>query len=155
MEIERKYLINQELWQEQRNPANATFLQQAYLSIDQSCSVRIRLTEKEAFITIKGRTTGISREEYEYTIPFSDGVRIIKMAVTPIIEKLRYKVHFEGYLWEVDEFWGDNEGLVLAEVELPDEIRQPVLPQWVEKEVSGDPRYYNLALAINPINTWK
>lgn len=155
MEIERKYLVNPELWQEHRNPANASFMQQAYLSVEKSCTVRIRLTDKEAFITIKGETTGISREEFEYKIPFNDGVRIIKMAQTPVIVKLRYKVNFEGYLWEVDEFFGDNEGLILAEVELPGENHQPVLPSWIEKEVSADPRYYNLALAQNPINTWK
>ncbi len=154
MEIERKYLVNSELWQDHHNPADATFIQQGYLSADPRCTVRIRLTNKNAKITIKGETRGISREEFEYSIPFADAVDIIKLSVTPLITKRRYRVKHEDYWWEVDEFFGDNEGLILAEVELENENVMPAKPPWAGAEVSDDPRYFNLALALNPKNSW-
>jgi CYTH domain-containing protein len=155
MEIERKYLVNKILWQELRQPVNASFVQQAYLSTDPKCSVRIRITDSKALITIKGETTGISREEFEYSVPLNDGLEIMRLAGKPVIVKSRYVIHHDGYKWEVDEFHGDNEGLILAEVELKADSENPEWPEWIDKEVSGDPRYFNLQLAINPINEWQ
>jgi len=155
MEIERKFLVNKILWQELHNPVNATFIQQAYLSTDPKCTVRIRITDSKALITIKGETKGISREEFEYNVPLKDGLEIIQLAGTPVIIKRRYLIRHEGYNWEVDEFHGDNEGLILAEVELDAETENPEWPEWIDKEVTGDPRYFNLQLAINPINHWQ
>jgi len=154
MEIERKYIVSNALWQEHHNPANATLIRQAYLTTDPKCTVRIRLTENRAVMAIKGASKGNSRPEYEYEIPYEDGASIIELARTPVILKWRYRVEFSGYTWEVDEFLGDNEGLILAEVELQSEEEKPEWPAWVLKEVSGDPRYFNLRLAINPIINW-
>jgi adenylate cyclase len=155
MEIERKYIVNKILWEELRNPVNATFVQQAYLSVDPKCTVRIRITDNKALITIKGETHGISREEFEYSVPLKDGLEIMRLAGTPVIIKRRYDIYYKDYKWEIDEFYGDNEGLILAEVELKSEEEEPEWPEWIDKEVSGDPRYYNLQLAINPINNWQ
>jgi adenylate cyclase len=155
MEIERKYLVNKVLWQELRNPVNASFIQQAYLSTDPKCTVRIRIIDSKAKITIKGEQKGISREEFEYAVPLNDGLEIIRLAATPVILKRRYVIDFKGYKWEVDEFYGDNEGLILAEVELKVDTEEPGLPEWIGEEVTFDPRYFNLQLAINPINHWQ
>ena len=155
MEIERKYIVNKILWQELHNPINATFIQQAYLSVDPKCSVRIRVTDSEALITIKGESRGISREEFEYAVPLQDGLEIIRLAGTPVIIKRRYEINYKGFIWEIDEYLGDNEGLILAEVELTSDTEIPEWPDWIDKEVSGDPRYFNLQLAINPINNWQ
>ncbi len=155
MEIERKYLVNKIMWQEMSDPANSIFIQQGYLSTDPGCTVRIRISDKEAMITIKGKSKGISRQEFEYSVPFEEGMQIIRLAVTPLIIKRRYVLFYEGYKWEVDEFLGDNEGLIMAEVELKAETENPEWPAWIEKEVSNDPRYFNLQLSINPINSWK
>jgi CYTH domain-containing protein len=155
MEIERKYLVNKFLWQELRNPVNSSFIQQAYLSMDPKCSVRIRIIDDKARITIKGETHGLSREEFEYSIPLKDGMEMMRMVATPIILKNRYVIPFQGYKWEIDEFFGDNEGLILAEVELKSEEERPEWPEWIDQEVTGDPRYFNLQLAVNPINHWQ
>ncbi len=155
MEIERKYLVNKILWQELRNPVNASFIQQAYISMDPKCSVRIRIVDNKALITIKGETQGISREEFEYSVPLREGMEIMKMAGSPVIMKSRYVIPFQGYNWEIDEFYGDNEGLIIAEVELKFADEQPEWPDWIDKEVTGDPRYFNLQLAINPLNGWQ
>jgi len=155
MEIERKYLVNKILWQDLHNPENATFIQQAYLSTDPKCTVRIRLAGDHALMTIKGESKGLSREEFEYVVPLNDGMEIIRLAGTPVIIKRRYVINYQGYKWEVDEFLGENEGLILAEVELKAETEIPEWPEWIDREVSGDPRYFNLQLAINPINNWQ
>ena len=155
MEIERKYLVNKILWKELHNPVDASFIQQAYLSTDPKCSVRIRIADGKALITIKGESRAISREEFEYSIPLKDGLEIIRLAGTPVIVKRRYVIKYQGYNWEVDEFLGDNTGLILAEVELRADTENPQWPEWIDKEVSGDPRYFNLQLAINPINNWQ
>lgn len=155
MEIERKYLVDNEKWQGTFEPADGSFMQQTYLSNGPGCAVRVRVTEKSAFITIKGETKGISREEFEYPIPFEDGMQLLRLAGNPIVAKRRYELEFEGYVWQVDEFLDDNEGLILAEVELRSEQEVPECPGWVDREVSGDPRYFNQQLAINPIKNWK
>ncbi|MFA5817580.1 MAG: CYTH domain-containing protein, partial [Bacteroidales bacterium] len=155
MEIERKYLVNKILWQVLHYPVNAIFIQQAYLSTDPKCTVRIRITDSKALITIKGESKGISRKEFEYYVPLNDGLEIIRLAGTPLIIKRRYVIRHKGYNWEVDEFLGDNEGLILAEVELNSDTENPEWPEWIDKDVSGDPRYFNLQLAINPINNWQ
>ncbi|MCX6227359.1 MAG: CYTH domain-containing protein [Bacteroidia bacterium] len=155
MEIERKFLVNKILWQDLHNPADASFIQQAYLSTDPKCTVRIRIADSTALITIKGESKGVSREEFEYAVPLRDGLEIIRLAGTPVIIKRRYVILHSGYRWEVDEFLGDNEGLILAEVELNSDTLIPEWPNWIDKEVSGDPRYFNLQLAINPINHWQ
>ena len=152
MEIERKYLVNTEKWEKIGEPADASFIQQAYLSMDPECTVRLRITDNSAYLTIKGKTEGLSRTEFEYPIPMIDGLEIMKMADSPIILKMRYRVRYKGFIWEVDVFLGENEGLVMAEVELKNESEQPEWPEWVLSEVTGDARYYNSNLAVNPFS---
>jgi CYTH domain-containing protein len=155
MEIERKYLVDVEKWERISEPADASFIQQSYLSSDPDCIVRLRITDNHAYLTLKGKTEGLSRTEFEYPIPMIDGLEILKMADRPVIIKRRYRVRHKDYTWEVDVFLGDNEGLVMAEVELKNESEQPEWPDWVLSEVTGDPRYYNSSLAVNPMGTVK
>lgn len=152
VEIERKFLVCGDEWREE---ADGTLLRQGYLNTGKGCIVRIRTAGDKAFLTIKGPTTGISRPEYEYEIPLQDATELLhSLAQQPIIEKVRYCVPREGHVWEVDEFLGDNTGLVLAEVELEDEAEQVDKPRWVGKEVTDDARYRNTALAKNPYSHW-
>jgi CYTH domain-containing protein len=107
-------------------------------------------------VTIKGATSEITRDEYEYEIPMSDANEImLHLCEHPPVEKMRYRIVYKGHTWEVDEFDGANRGLMVAEVELKDAKEEVELPDWVEREVSGDPRYYNSNLSIKPFNTWK
>jgi len=129
--------------------------EQGYLSTLKERTVRVRTFDKKGFLTVKGVTTGISRAEYEYEIPFKDaGEMLDTLCERPLIEKRRYRVKHEGMIWEVDVFLGDNEGLVLAEVELENETQQLSLPRWIGDEVSQDPRYFNANLVKNPFTKW-
>ena len=107
-------------------------------------------------MTVKGPTVGVTRMEFEYEIPYNDCVEMLtNLAEQPIIEKARYKVPYNGLVWEIDEFFGVNEGLIVAEVELQTEDQQFEKPEWIGEEVSGDPRYFNSNLVNNPYTTWK
>ena len=150
-EIERKFLVNPSII-----PFEGTGdeLMQGYLSITESGLTRIRVTGKEGFLTIKSKTIGISRDEYEYAIPFDDAKRLIKLSQGEIIHKTRTKVNYDGKIWEIDEFHGKNEGLWLAEIELAT-LNEPFSkPRWVLKEVSEDERYFNSNLSMNPFCEW-
>lgn len=152
VEIERKFLVCGDEW---RKDVGGTLLRQGYLNTGKGCIVRIRTAEDKAFLTIKGPTVGISRSEYEYEIPLNDANALLdSLAQQPIIEKVRYCLAREGHVWEVDEFLGDNAGLVLAEVELEDEAEHVDKPLWVGEEVTDDARYRNTALAKNPYSQW-
>lgn len=120
---------------------------QAYLNRDPKATVRVRIVNGNAFLTVKGKNAGALRDEWEYEIPVSDARGMIaRCASGRVIEKTRFIVPFEGFNWEVDEFGGDLQGLVVAEVELPAEDTQFALPQFIGEEVTGDPRYYNSSL---------
>lgn len=147
MEIERKYLVTGDGW---NNGTPGLRMIQGYLSMDPDRSVRVRLAGDEAWITVKGRTHGISRPEFEYPVPTADAREMLAMCIPSLIEKTRHRIECGGHLWEVDVFHGANDGLVLAEVELADEMTRPDLPPWVGEEVSHDARYYNLSLAKRP-----
>jgi len=153
-EIERKYLVDRTRWMANTYPEDASFMQQAYLSRDPARSIRVRVTENRAWITIKGKAKGIKRPEYEYQIPVKDAEELMDLAVSSVVIKRRYRHRIKGYLWEVDEFLGENEGLILAEIELKDESETPALPEWIIREVTGDPKYYNMNLAVHPFQTW-
>ena len=150
-EIERKFLVN---------PSKIPFegtgnqLMQGYLSITESGLTRIRVTGKEGFLTIKSKTIGISRDEYEYKIPFDDAMRLIKLSQGEIIHKTRTKVNYDGKIWEIDEFHGKNEGLWLAEIELAASNESFSKPEWILEEVSEDERYFNSNLSMNPFCEW-
>ncbi len=151
-EIERKYLLTGDQW---RSLAEGTHYRQGYLSTVKERTVRVRTIGEKGYLTIKGITVGISRLEFEYEIPTDDANELLdELCERPIIEKHRYKIPYGGLVWEVDEFHGVNEGLVIAEVELESDDQAIDVPAWVGEEVSGDPRYFNAALVRCPFNTW-
>ncbi len=122
--------------------------------MDADRAVRIRIAGENAWITVKGRTQGITRAEFEYQIPVNDARDLLEMCLPSVIDKTRHRIAFGGHVWEIDVFHGANEGLVLAEVELEDESVQPDLPPWLGEEVSHDVRYFNVNLAVKPFNTF-
>lgn len=151
-EIERKFLVKGDQW---RTLATGTIYRQGYLSSKKGCTVRVRLVGNQGYLTIKGPTKGFSRAEYEYPIPAEDAQQMVdNLCEPPLIEKTRYKIKYAGLIWEVDEFAGENQGLIVAEVELPDENYPLELPDWIGKEVSDDLRYYNVNLAQHPYSQW-
>lgn len=151
-EIERKFLVKSREWQEGNEPLHTC---QGYLASGGECTVRIRVQGEQAFLTIKGRTEGLSRPEYEYPIPVADAEELLQgLCQKPYIEKNRYHVLHAGHTWEVDVFMGENEGLVVAEIELESEEEQVELPPWVGEEVTDDPRYRNSNLVRNPFSRW-
>jgi adenylate cyclase len=155
VEIERKFLVNHCKWAEVRQQATHTAYKQGYIIATPERTVRVRVAGIQGFLTIKGKTNGMSRAEFEYEIPLNDALALLKLCTGPLVEKIRCKITFAGKLWEVDEFEEDNIGLILAEVELNAETEPIDLPEWIEKEVTGDKRYYNSYLSRNPFNTWK
>ncbi|HEY5218369.1 MAG TPA: CYTH domain-containing protein [Gemmatimonadaceae bacterium] len=153
-EIERKFLVREDRWR--ADPSQGKRYRQGYLSTDLDRVVRVRTVGDGGFLTIKGATQGISRLEFEYSIALADANEMLnRICVGPLIEKTRYRVPFEGRVWEVDVFEGDNAGLIVAEVELPSADAHVVLPPWVGAEVSGDPRYYNSNLTRHPYAEWR
>mgnify|MGYP001462870945 FL=1 len=151
-EIERKFLITGEAW---RELAKGTAYRQGYLSTVKERTVRVRTIDDKGFLTIKGITVGATRAEYEYEIPAGDANEMLDdLCEQPIIEKKRYKVPLDGFIWEIDEFGGVNEGLIVAEIELESEDQKFNKPDWIGDEVSGDPRYFNSNLIANPFTTW-
>lgn len=145
LEIERKYLVNSDLY---RNMAiSCSHIIQAYLARPERGVVRIRIRDDKAFLTVKSRNTGASRNEWEYPIPVADAREMIdKISDGKLIDKSRYIVDYGGYKWEIDEFHGALEGLVVAEVELPSDNIVPPQPPFVGREVTGERRFYNSVL---------
>lgn len=152
-EIERKFLVKDDRWKVGVVGVN---YRQGYLSSNNQCVVRIRTEGKSAFLTIKGKNRGLIRSEFEYPIPLAEANEMLyNLCNTPLIEKTRYHIEFAGMLWEIDEFKGDNHGLIVAEVELENEQQEIEKPEWIGEEVSYDPRYYNVNLVKNPFCKWK
>ena len=151
IEIERKFLVQGNDWR----VAPAVFYSQGYLSRDKARTVRVRIAGDEAFLTIKGQSVGASRAEFEYPIPVTDARALLAMCEQPLIEKYRRKIAYEGFIWEVDEFLGENLGLVVAEIELPAEDTVFAHPAWLGQEVTDDVRYFNSNLARHPFSRWE
>lgn len=152
VEIERKFLVSGNTW---KQSAEGILFRQGYLSTDKQRTVRVRIAGTQGFMTVKGLTVGISRAEFEYPIPIEDARTMLdSLCLAPLIEKWRYTVIDHGVQWEIDEFLGENAGLVIAEVELERDDQQVALPGWVGQEVSGDPRYFNANLIAHPYRTW-
>jgi len=150
-EVERKYLVRNDLWRERAGPG--TPIRQGYLSIEPERSVRVRIGGDKAFLTIKGKSIGSARDEFEYPIPVEDAEQMLsELTVKPLIEKTRHVIQDGNHKWEIDEFWGENRGLVIAEVELQDPEGQITTPDWVGDEVTNDPRYYNISLVRRPFS---
>jgi adenylate cyclase len=151
-EIERKFLVIGDGW---RGGAPGTAMRQGYISSQKEHTVRVRLAGDRAFLTLKGVSKGATRDEFEYEIPVADAAAMLsRLCQGPLVEKTRYRVPIEGLIWEVDVFEGDNEGLVVAEVELEREDQVVVVPPWAGAEVTQDARYYNANLAVRPFRTW-
>ncbi len=150
-EIERKFLVADDSW---RNGTLGVRIAQGYLSQDPDRTVRVRIAGEKAWLTIKGRTKGITRAEFEYAIPLEDARSLLELCLPSVIDKTRYEISHAGHLWEVDDFHGENDGLVIAELELADEEISPELPPWVGAEVSADARYFNSCLAVLPYAKW-
>lgn len=151
-EIERKFLLANDSW---RGLAEGVAICQGYLSREKGCTVRVRLVGKAAVLTIKGANVGATRLEFEYPIPVEDAAEMLRdLASRPLVEKTRYTIVYNGFAWEVDEFHGDNQGLVLAELELADEKQPFPKPDWIGEEVTEDPRYYNSNLVAHPFTKW-
>ena len=151
-EIERKYLVTSDRW---RTGEPGRRITQGYLSRDPDRTVRVRIVGDDAFMTIKGRTTGISRMEIEFPLARNHAEAMMPICIQPWIDKTRYEVNHHGMVWEIDEFHGANEGLVIAEIELPSEDTAVVLPDWVGMEVSNDFRYANSSLSEVPFKQWR
>lgn len=152
-EIERKFLVTDNSW---RGLTEGVHYRQGYLNPPDSPTVRVRTLKRQGFLTIKGPTVNSSRLEYEYEIPFEEACEMLdRLAVSPIVEKLRYTIPYEGFIWEVDEFLGENAGLIFAEIELAHPDEPFTRPPWIGREVTGDPRFYNANIARNPYSRWK
>ncbi|WP_194723494.1 CYTH domain-containing protein [Noviherbaspirillum malthae] len=152
VEIERKFLVRGEEW---KSLGNGVLLRQGYLSSQPERIVRVRIEGDRAMMTIKGRSVGASRGEWEYPLPMEDArVFLDQLCERPIIEKHRYRIVHEGMTWEVDEFMGENAGLVVAEIELESEGQGFEKPEWVGEEVTQDARYFNSNLLRHPYSKW-
>lgn len=152
VEIERKFLVRDASW---KSMGQGVLLRQGYLSSAQERIVRVRIEGDKAMLTIKGRTAGMTRSEWEYPIPVEDAQLMLdSLCERPIIEKKRYRIPYEGMLWEVDEFFGENAGLVVAEIELESESQIFVKPDWIGDEVTHDARYFNANLLRHPYSRW-
>ena len=150
VEIERKFKVRRDF----RPSGIGTEIAQGYLARDPERTVRIRIAGTQGFLTVKGKNQGAVRAEYEYEIPLSDARELLALCVGPCVEKTRYIEQAAGRSWEIDVFHGANEGLVIAEVELPSADAEVMLPPWADAEVTGEKRYYNSALITHPYTQW-
>ena len=151
-EIERKFLVKNGDW---RGLGTGTVYRQGFLSTVKERVVRVRIAGDQGTLTIKGANKGIARIEYEYEIPISDAQELLDgLCEKPIIEKTRYHIQYGDHVWEVDEFEGENKGLIIAEVELADENQAFLKPEWIGDDVSADDRYFNSNLIKHPYNQW-
>lgn len=153
IEIEKKFLLTGTEW---KQLATGTAYRQGYLNSVKERTVRVRTINDQGFLTIKGVSVGATRLEYEYEIPLEDANALLdELCEKPLIEKNRYKVNFCGFTWEIDEFFGENDGLIVAEIELESEDQAFEKPEWVGEEVTGDSRYFNSNLINNPYTKWE
>ncbi len=152
VEIERKFLVTSDRW---RELAPRVLYRQGYIPTQSGRTVRVRVAGDQAFITIKGASEGIARSEFEYSIPVEDANEILNgLCALPLIEKYRCKIEIDGLVWEVDEFLDENQGLIIAEVELENADQAIDLPDWIGEDVSHDARYYNSNLVNHPFSRW-
>jgi adenylate cyclase len=149
IEIERKFLVDKDKWKQLSKPVGLP-VRQGYLLTEPGKTIRVRIAGAKGYLTIKGGTAGIKRNEFEYEIPEKDAKELFESFSNAVVAKIRYKIIHHEWLWEVDEFLDDNEGLIIAEIELETEAEEFDLPEWISEEVTGDTRYYNTNLAVNP-----
>lgn len=152
LEIERKFLVIGNDW---KNLAKGILYRQGYLNVNKNRTVRVRIIDQKGILTIKGKSIGATRLEYEYEIPVTDAQEMLdRLCEKPIIEKYRYTIPFQGFFWEVDDFLGDNKGLIVAEIELKAENQVFSQPDWIGQEVTGETKYYNSSLTKKPFKEW-
>lgn len=159
IEIERKFTVMGNAWRDVAE--RSVRMAQGYLNDigavqkgAQKASVRVRMAGDQAFLNLKSRELGHTRQEFDYAIPVADAEALLALCSGGLIDKTRHYVRHDGFLWEVDEFAGENAGLIVAEIELPSADTEFALPDWVGMEVTDEPRYYNLALADRPYSRW-
>ena len=153
IEIEHKFLVRDDRWRQRVE--RSVRMRQGYLTSDARCSVRVRVAGGQGFLNIKSGTLGIRRSEYEYPIPLAEAEEILDaLCEKPLLEKIRHFVSHDQHVWEIDEFAGDNAGLIVAEVELSRPDEPFARPDWLGEDVSLDIRYYNSQLARRPYTTW-
>jgi adenylate cyclase len=151
-EIERKFLVKEQSWRER---AKGTAFRQGFLSTAPERTVRVRAAGGRGTLTIKSKSVGARRAEYEYEIPHSDAEEMLDtLCERPLIEKVRYVLEHGGHTWEIDVFEGDNAGLIVAEIELGEEDEAFERPSWLGDEVTDDPRYFNSNLVSHPFKNW-
>src|SRR5690349_19682014 len=153
IEIERKFLVDKEKWQT-LDKSECIFYKQGYIISEPAKTIRVRISSDKAFLTIKGNTTGASRAEFEYEIPVTEANELFTNFCISSVAKNRYEITHAGKVWEVDEFLEDNEGLLVAEIELGSENELFDLPPWVKEEVTEESKYYNANLASLPFKKW-
>lgn len=160
IEIERKYLVKKDKWrshkQQLQNQSSEVGLKycQGYLPTRDNTTVRVRTVGKQGYLTIKSQVVGYTRSEFEYSIPVEDAKQMLEtLCLQPLIEKVRYKINYNELVWEVDEFLGDNEGLIIAEIELQNEAQLIDIPDWIDREVN-DKKYFNSNLTKYPYSKW-
>lgn len=153
-EIERKYLLRDDSWR--KRVIKSKKIIQGYLANTGHSSIRIRLVNDSASLNIKSMTLGVTRSEYNYPIPAEEAALLLKdLCIGPLIEKTRHYVKYGDHTWEIDEFCGDNAGLIVAEIELDAPEEKFISPEWLGEEVSSDPRYYNVCLINHPFKDWQ
>ena len=153
-ETERKFLVRKEIWTTAKRPP-AVYYRQGYLCIDPDKVIRARVAGSKGFLTIKGKSETLSHPEFEYEIPASEAEELIRLFTNNSIVKTRTKIPVGKHIWEVDEFMGDNDGLIIAEIELESQDEGFEKPDWVGEEVTSDRRYYNSSLSLFPFRSWK
>ncbi len=155
VEIERKFLVSSKAFKQEAQ--KKTYLVQGFLNSTPERTVRVRISGDQAFLTVKGKSTedGLSRFEWEKNIKVDEAKELLKLCEPGIIEKTRFEIPIGNHTYEVDEFYGDNKGLIIAEIELESTTESFERPDWLGKEVTGETNYYNSQLSKNPYNTWK
>lgn len=152
-EIERKFLVNKEKWNALTKP-QSKIIRQGYLTTDPDKTIRVRIKDACAYLTIKGKTEGFSRTEIECSIPVKEAEAMLAHFAVSEIDKERFEIPYGQHLWEVDVFHGKNESLIVAEIELKSETEAFEKPDWAGEEVTYDDRYYNSYLSLQPYLTW-
>lgn len=153
LEIERKFLIKNDSWRSRAD--NGTIIKQGYLNSAIERTVRVRIYGTKGVLTIKGKNENLTRKEFEYEIPLDEALSLIDLCENPVIEKTRYLLIDNGNIWEIDVFERENEGLIVAEIELKSEDQLFEIPEWLGKEVSTESKYFNSALISQPFCNWK
>ncbi len=153
VEIERKFLVDHEKWGRVDKPPG-THYRQGYILSNAGQTIRVRVSDKQAYLNMKSKVSQVSRKEYEYEIPLADGLEILDAFTKNGTEKVRYRIPLDGKTWEVDVFIGDNDGLIVAEIELKSEEEKFEKPDWITAEVTDDNRYTNSSLATHPFKDW-